>query len=216
MATGPRTQLQADATLERQCPHCGAWQTGDDSEARCRFCDGALARADRRLGDRPVLKLLIRLAQGYRHWSAGALAVAVVHLLRVGGAESIFVGFLVLVPFSMALAIAYLTRGATSRWLVAFLVLVDLGIILAPAHGIFPRLNLFPQIARTQSRILSWYMLVYATLQFGVAPPVAFGRSLHTAWRGGKPGLAPWICILGLAVWGLLASIVCFGVFHEP
>jgi hypothetical protein len=154
------------------------------------------------------LKALIRAAQGYRIWSLGVFAVAVIHLLRVGDSKSFFFGFIVLFPFAMALGISLLARAATPRWIVAFLVLVDLGVILAPAHGVFPWLNMFPEIPRTQNRILSWYFLVYATLQFGVAPPLAFGRSLHTVWHGGKPALATWICVFGLAVWGLLVSVI--------
>jgi len=135
-------------------------------------------------------------------------AVAVINLLRIGDVKSLFFGFIVLCPFAMALAISFLTRTATPSWIVAFLVLVDLGVILAPAHHIFPWLNMFPEIPRTQNRILSWYFLVYVTLQFGVAPPVGFARSLHTAWHGGKPALASWICVFGLLVWGLFVSVL--------
>jgi len=108
----------------------------------------------------------------------------------------------------MALGISYRLRDATPRWIVTFLILVDLGVIIAPEHRLFPRLDLFPEIPRTQSRILSWYILSYFALQFIAAPPVAFFRSLRTAWRGGRPALALWICVFGLAVWGLLASVV--------
>ena len=102
---------------------------------------------------------------------------------------------------------AHLTRHAPSRWLVAFLVLVDLGVIFAPVHSPWPGLNMFSTIPRTQSRILSWYFIVYFLLQFVVVPPVVFVRSLATAWRGGKPALAPWICAFGFAVWGLLMFV---------
>lgn len=115
---------------------------------------------------------------------------------------------MVLFPFTVALAIAHRTRNAPSRWIVAFLVLVDLGVILAPAHQICPWLNMFPEIPLTQNRIISWYILVYAALQFGLLPPVVFVRSLRTAWRGQTPALAIWICLFGFAVWGLLMSIV--------
>ncbi len=149
---------------------------------------------------------MIRVAQCYRTWSLGVLASAVIQLLLVGDFKSFYAGFFVLFPFAMAIGISYRMRPATSRWIVAFLVLVDLGVILAPAHWIFPRLNMFQELPLTQSRILSWYFLVYITLQFGVVPPVAFGRSIHTTWRGGKPVLALWICVFGLAVWGLFVS----------
>jgi hypothetical protein len=134
-------------------------------------------------------------------------AVAVIRLLQVGDAKAFWCGFFVLFPFATAIALSYLKGAATTRWLVAFLVLVDLGVILAPAHGIFPWLNLFPELPRTPNRILSWYFLVYGTLQFGLAPPVAFARSLRTAWRGESPTLRPSICVLGLAVWALLMFV---------
>jgi hypothetical protein len=150
---------------------------------------------------------LVWIAKGYRAWSLGVLAVAVIQLLLVGDAKSFWCGFFVLFPFATAIAVCYLRPAATTRWLVAFLILVDLGVILAPAHGVFPWLNLFPEIPRTPNRILSWYFLVYGSLQFGVAPPVALVRSLRTAWRGGQPAVRPSICVFGLAVWALLMFV---------
>ena len=92
-------------------------------------------------------------------------------------------------------------RNATSRWIIAFLILVDLGVVLARAHQIFPWLNLFPEIPRTQNRIISWYILVYVTLQFGVVPPIVFVRSLRTAGaaesRAGDLDLSLWFRGLG-------------------
>ena len=118
-----------------------------------------------------------------------------------------------LFPFSAwRLGVSFLTRNATSRWIIAFLVLVDLGVILAPAHQILPRLNFFPELPRTDSRILSWYILVYTTLQLGIAPPVVFFRSLRTAWRGKKPPLATWICLFGLVAWAIFMFVVTMGV----
>ena len=52
----------------------------------------------------------------------------------------------------------------------------------------------------------------YGALQFGMVPPSMFAQSLRTAWRGGKPALATWICLSGLAVWGLLVSVVALVV----
>jgi hypothetical protein len=155
-----------------------------------------------------VVTGLIWVARAYRQWSLVVFASAIVDLLWVGNAKSFFFGFMVLFPFTAALAIAHWTRNAPSRWIIAFLVLVDLGVLLAPAHLICPWLNMFPEIPRTQNRIISWYILVYATLQFGVLPPVVFVRSLRTASRGETPALATWICLFGFAVWGLLMSIV--------
>ena len=204
----PRSHEEPDD----RCPHCGAWQAGGDRAARCAFCDGELAPKVRPAGQIPFLNLLIRAAGAYRRWSLAVFVGAVIALLRVGEIKSFVFGFIVLFPFSMALWLAYRMRNATSRWIIAFLVLVDLGVIFAPAHQIFPRLNFFPEISRTQNRILSWYIVVYVTLQFGVAPPIAFVRSLRTAWRGGKPALATWICVFGFAVWGLFVSVVSMGV----
>jgi hypothetical protein len=154
----------------------------------------------------------VAIAHGYRALSLGVFALPLLDLLRIGDARAFWVGFMVLFPFGMALAISWRAGPHTPRWIVAFLVLVDLGVILAPAHQILPGLNLFPELRQTQSRILTWYFLVYGTLHFGVAPPVAFARSLRTARRGGVPTLAPWICVFGFLVWGLLISLVTLGV----
>lgn len=204
----PRSHEEPDD----RCPHCGAWQTRGDRAAQCPFCDAERPRGNHPRGQHPVLKGLIRVAQAYRHWSLAVFIGAVIDLLRVGNSKSFFFGFVVLFPFGMALWLAYLTRNATPRWIIAFLVLVDIGVIFAPAHQIFPWLNFFPEISQTRNRILSWYILVYVTLQFGVAPPIAFVRSLRTAWHGGKPSLATWICVFGFAVWGLFVSVVTLGV----
>jgi hypothetical protein len=191
------------------CPCCGAWQPGEDRAPTCLFCDGELPPLANRPRARPrFVTGLIWTASAYRQWSLAVFAGAIVQLLLVGGAKSFFFGFVVLFPFTSALAVAHWTRNAPSRWIIAFLVLVDLGVVLAPAHQICPWLNVFPEIPHTQNRILSWYILVYATLQFGVAPPVVFVRSLRTAWRGQTPALATWICLFGFAVWGLLMAIV--------
>jgi hypothetical protein len=197
---------------EQHCPHCGAWQTGGDRTAACPFCGGQLPWVNPPRGHFPVLRGLMWVARAYRQWSLLVFAGAIVDLLWVGDSKAFFSGFMVLFPFTMALAIAYRMGRATSRWIIAFLVLVDLGVVLAPAHHIFPWLSFFPEIPPTQNRIISWYILVYATLQFGVLPPIVFVRSLQTAWRGGKPPLATWICLFGFAVWGLLISIVAVGV----
>jgi hypothetical protein len=154
-----------------------------------------------------VLKGLLWVAKGYRAWSVGIFAVAVIRLLQVGDAKAFWCGFLVLFPFATAIALSYFKGPATTRWLVAFLVLVDAGVILAPAHGIFPWLNLFPELPRTPNRILSWYFLVYGALQFGLAPPVFFIRSLQNAWCRGTPVVRPWICLFGLSVWAMLVFV---------
>ncbi len=203
---------QTHDELERRCPHCGAWQPGGEGSSRCHFCDGELAGGIPHRGRYPVLNGLIKVAQAYRRWSLGVFVLALIELLRTGGVESFFFGFLVLVPFGTALGISFqegprLPHGSSpfSRWW-------TLESILAPAHQILPGLNMFPAIPRTQNRILSWYFVVYVTLQLVVAPPVVFGRSLRTAWRGGKPALASWICVFGFLVWGLFLSIVLLGV----
>jgi hypothetical protein len=64
----------------------------------------------------------------------------------------------------------------------------------------------------TESRIISWYILVYFTLQFVIAPPIIFVRSLRTAWHGGKPALSAWVCVFGLAAWGLFMFIMTMSV----
>jgi hypothetical protein len=115
-----------------------------------------------------------------------------------GQPGSFFCLFLILFPFGMALGISYQMGDATSRWIVAFLILVDLGVIFAPEHQLLPFLNMFPGLPKTENRILTWYFVVYGTLQFVVVPPVVFSRSLRTAWRGSPPALAPWICWFGL------------------
>jgi len=214
--TGSIGSLWADALprsgADRQCRHCGAELKADDQGDRCLFCGEKLAWQDLGVRRHPVLKLVIWLAEGYRVWSLGLFVAALIPLLRIGDVKSLFFGFIALFPFGMALWIAFRTRPATSRWIVAFIVLVDLGVIVAPFHGVLPWLNMFPEIPRTENRILSWYCLVYTTLQFGVAPPVVLGRCLHTAWRGGRTALAPWICVFGLAVWLLLVSVAMLGV----
>ena len=196
--------------LAQQCPHCGIWQTNGDQSLRCSICDGALPSGYRPRGNsHPVLYALIRVVQAYRIWSVILFLGAVIRLLQIGGAKSFFFGFIVLLPFSAALGLSFFAR---SRWLIAFLVLVDIGVILAPAHQLFPGLNFFPELPLTASRMISWYILVYVTLQFVVAPPIVLGRSLRIAWRGEKPPLAVWICVFGSAVWGLLMFIIAMSM----
>ena len=204
----PSAEPRPDVEPDRRCPHCDAWQPAVGSAARCPFCGARLPWERPPCGRNPIVNGLIRVAHAYRIWSLGVFAVALIQLLRVGDVPSLFFAFVVLVPFGTALGISFVARGATPWWIVAFLVLVDLGVILAPAHGIFPRLNLFPGIPWTPSRILSWYVLVYVALQFVALPPVVFVRSLRTVRRGGKPLLSPWICVFGFLVWGLFVTIV--------
>ena len=163
----------------------------------------------------PIFAGLIGMARAYRVLSLGMFAFAVLHLARLGDSESYFLLFLVVFPFSMALAISYRVPGPPNRWIVAFLLLVDLGVIIAPEHRILPMLHHFWAIPETQSRILTWYFLVYATLQFGILPPVAFARSLRTARGGGRPTLGPWVCVFGLGAWGLVASLLTFSLIRS-
>jgi hypothetical protein len=200
---------------DRRCPQCDAWQPAVGNSARCSFCGAKFPWGHQPLGRNPIVNGLIRVAHAYRIWSLGVLAIALIQLLSVGDVPSLFFAFVVLCPFGTALGISFVARASTPWWIVAFLVLVDLGVILAPAHGILPWLNLFPRIPRTPSRILSWYVLVYVALQFIVLPPVVFVRSLRTARRGGRPLLSPWICVFGFLVWGLFVSIVVLVIVVE-
>jgi hypothetical protein len=196
------------ALAELICPRCGAILAAAEGIGPCRACvtERSAEGVPRR---RPAfLRVLISMAHAYRAWSLGIFSLAVIELLRLADARAFWLGSLILFPFGAALAIAYRRGTASSRWLVAFLLLVDFGVIIAPAHRFLPGLHLFPELRPTQSRILAWYFLVYFTLQFVVAPPIAFGRSLHTAWRGDRPVLAPWICVFGLLVWGLVMVLV--------
>ena len=156
----------------------------------------------------PLVRGLIRLAGAYRVWSLGVFAVALIELIAVGDVRSCFLAVLVLIPFGAALAVACRSREYTSPWIVAFLVLVDFGVIIAPLHQVLPWLNLFPELGRAENRILTWYFLVNGVLQFVIAPPVAFARSLRTARRGGTPTLGVGICLAGFAVWGLLVGVI--------
>ena len=188
------------------CPHCGARPPESGGAANCQFCGGRVA--PRQSCKLTILKALLWLVSAYRIWSLALFVWAIGHLLAVGGFASYFVAFLIIVPFTAALGISYVTRNAVSPWIVSFLLLVDLGVVIAPEHRILPMLNMFPMLPRTQSRILSWYFLVYGMLQFVILPPVAFSRSMWTAWRGGTPVLHVGICLFGFAVWGLIIFIL--------
>ena len=190
-----------------RCPTCKS--PFSEGSERCDFCGGRLQSHRPRL-----LRSILWLVKAYRTWSLGLFAYALYHLLKIGAVESYFALICVVVPFGMALAMSYRMGDSTSRWIVSFLLLVDVGIVIAPEHQLFPMLNMFPQLPRTQNRILTWYFLVYGSLQFLVAPPVAFFRSLRTAWRGQKAALAPWICLLGFAVWGLIVTILVLLALH--
>jgi hypothetical protein len=190
-----------------RCPICESPFT--EGSARCDFCGGKLQSRHR-----PLLPTLLWLLKAYRTWSLGLFAYALYHLLRIGAFESYFALLCVVVPFGMALALSYRMGESTPLWIVSFLLLVDVGIVIAPEHQLLPMLNLFPQLPRTQNRILTWYFLVYGSLQFVVAPPVMFFRSLRTAWRGKKAALAPWICLLGFAVCGLIVAILVMLALH--
>ena len=197
---------------EPLCPRCGTQLMETESADRCWFCRGDLPRKKSSPRRNPLARGLVASAHGYRAWSLGVFALALLDLLRIGDARAFWVGFMVLFPFGTALAIAWVFGESTPRWIVAFLLLVDLGVIFAPAHQILPGLNLFPELRQTQSRILTWYFLVYGTLHFGVAPPIVFARSLRTSWSGAVPIIAPWICVFGFLVWGLLMCRVTLGL----
>ena len=189
------------------CPWCNALRIGDDEAKTCLQCGGILPRQDHHSVGHYVRKRLVWLVKAYRVWSLGVFTVAVFHLILAGQFGNYFAAFLVIFPFTTALALSYRLGDRTPGWIVTFLILVDLGVIIGPEHQILPKLNLFPQIPLTQNRILSWCFLVYATLQYVVMPPIAFFRSLRTAWYGGRPALSPWICLFGFAVWGFVAMI---------
>ena len=187
-------------------PRCPGCETPLPPRAAiCPFCG---EKAPRRDDSRTVGRALLWLVKAYRTWSLGLFAYAVMHLFLVGKFQSYFVLFLVAFPFGMALAVSYAKGDATPRGIVAFLILVDLGVIIAPAHQILPMLNLFPDLPKTQNRILTWYFAVYFLLQFVLAPPYVFFGSLRTAWRGGRPPIALWICLFGLATWSFIVFLV--------
>ncbi len=202
----PRTE----GDLDRRCPECGAWLPGGERGTPCPSCGGAIPSSGP--ARHPIWAGLAWLAGAYRIWSLGVFALALYHLVRLGDAGSYFLLFMVVFPFGMALALSCWMPGPPNRWLVAFLLLVDVGVILGPEHRILPMLHQIRALPETQSRILTWYFLVYATLQYGIMPPVGFGRSLRTAWRGGRPTLRPGICVFGLALWGFVASLLTYGV----
>jgi hypothetical protein len=184
---------------------------------RCAACDTPFAVGStscdlcglRLQGQRsPLWSGLLWSVKGYRVWSLGFFAYALIKLALTGQPGAYFSLFLILFPFGMALGLSYRMGDATPRWIVAFLILVDLGVIIAPQHQFLPRLGMFLGVPRTENRILTWYVLVYALLQFVLAPPVFFTKSLRTSWRGGKPALAPWICYFGFVVWGIIVTIL--------
>ena len=92
---------------DRQCRHCGAELPAVVHGDRCLFCDGKLSWQDLGVRRHPALRMLIWLAEGYRVWSLGLFVAAVIPLLRVGDAKSVFFGFFALFPFGMALWIAF-------------------------------------------------------------------------------------------------------------
>jgi hypothetical protein len=203
MKTSPISEefplMYAPATLRYPC--CDT--TLSDGSSRCSFC-GEWLKAQ----PNAFLNALNWVVKAYRGWSLGVFGFAVLHLLAMDHIKSIVFLFYLILPFGGALAISYRQGAETSRWIVIFLILVDLGVIIAPDHWILPALNMFPDLPRTQNRILTWYFLVYVSLQFVVAPPVFFFQSLRIAWSGVRPPLASWICLFGLAVWGLIVAII--------
>jgi hypothetical protein len=184
-----------------RCPWCDTPFT--ERSVRCDVCGKRFQGRDHIL-----LDLLLSMVKAYRVWSLALFGFAVFHLIAIGQLKTYYAFFLIAFPFGMALSISYRMGNATSRWIVVFLILVDFGVVIGPEHQILPILNLFPEMPRTQNRILTWYFLVYATLQFVVVPPVVFFKSLRTAWRGEQPALEIWICLLGLAVWGFIIFIL--------
>jgi hypothetical protein len=190
---------------DARCPDCDTPYM--EGSSGCEFC-GRKPPGQRN----PFLRGLLWSVKAYRMWSLCLFTYALFHLAGLGHAGAYLCLFLILFPFGMALAISYRMGDATSRWIIAFLILVDLGVIIAPEPQLLPWLNMFPQLPITQNRMLTWYFLVYCMLQFVALPPIVFSRSLRTAWGGGKPALAPWICLFGFAVWGLIVTILSMGL----
>jgi hypothetical protein len=144
---------------------------------RCAGCDSALVEGASSCDfcglqsqgqGKSFWQRVLWLVKAYRLWSLGVFVYALIQLAMLGHVGAYIMLFFILVPFGMALGVSYRMGDATSCWIVAFLILVDLGVIIAPEHQFLPMLNMFPQLPKAENRILTWYFLVYGMLQFVV------------------------------------------------
>jgi hypothetical protein len=189
--------------MHLRCPNCGAWEGGDDRAATCSFCTGALPWAYRPRRQASAQKGLIWGARAYRQSSLLVFAGAIVELHWLANVKAFFFGSVVLLPFTEALWLAHRTRNA---WIIAFLVLVDLGVILAPAHQIFPWLNMFPEIPRTldSSVISCWSQIIFRSTFH--APETKMIERVD-------PGPRSCLRFLRLSTRGLIAVVLAIGAW---
>lgn len=144
---------------------------------------------------------------------AVALFIAVGRLFLVDGVS---IGALLI--FVAAPVIAYLvaTRAERPLALLAelFLLVLGVGVILASLDLLPQVFNNFPKLPRADNRLLSFHLAVYTLYVAGIIPPFAFGTSLWRHRRGERTELAPFICWLGLATWGLCMAAMIGGLIR--
>jgi hypothetical protein len=139
------------------------------------------------------------------------VALVAVFLTAVGRlffVRGFSLGGLVLFCEPPLFAYVYLRVPDTSVWTRrlawSFFALIAIGILLAPIQGILPRLNCFPDLPRTENRLLSWYMAVYMFYMPGILPPYIAVRNLWLRSHERPADFSRPTCWLILFAWSLL------------
>jgi hypothetical protein len=132
-----------------------------------------------------------------------ALVFAVLQLLWLRGLDIRFILLFGLPPFVAVVALQRGKTAAARRLAAAFLISIGVGVIVAHAPALFPRLQTgFPGLPQVQDRLLSWYTGVYLSF-VTVSPLVIFARDLWVRRRREPVKFSRFTCILGLFTVGL-------------
>jgi hypothetical protein len=159
-------------------------------------------------------KSLYQLLTSFHHYGLALTFIFTVSNLFILQNRSPGVILLFILPPSCALLLLDSSRASRMSKILAisFLCCIGICIELALIQTLLPKFNFFPQLPRTQSRILSFYVAVYLFYFLVLLPPICFGRSLYLKKVGEQPYLHPNICYLGLFSWGVLMSGFLAGV----
>lgn len=93
---------------------------------------------------------------------------------------------------------------------IAFLALVNVGVVIARTEWLFPDLEMDDQLPPVPNRILAWYGGLYLLYLFSVVPLVVFGGFLIQHSKGKNPGWSRFTCIIGLVL-GLILTPFAIG-----
>lgn len=141
-------------------------------------------------------------------WLSGLFVAAVVHAMWLSRGQPAQALGALLFNYIVPLTLAWVTiksRTATpmDRSLAyLFLILIGLGIIIAPFPALFPNMMIVKrQLPAVQNRIVAWYLMVFLLYLMVILPPYLFAKSLARHGRGESAMFSGPTCVLGFVTW---------------